>query len=60
MVKRSQKGTFIESSPFGKKNVSTRLLKEDEAKLIEQSKKFNLTPAEIARLAIAEWLKNHE
>ena len=58
-VSRDERGKFIESSPYGKKNVSTRLLKEDELKLLEQSEKLGLSPAEIARIAIAEWLKNN-
>ena len=58
-INRNERGRFIESSPYGKKNVSTRLLKQDELKLLEQSEKLGLSPAEIARIAIAEWLKNN-
>ncbi len=57
---RNKKGKFIECSPYGKKNISTRLPKSDEEKLLKQSEKLGLSPAEIARIAIAEWLAKQE
>lgn len=58
--KRNSNGKFIESSPYGKKNLGIRLLKKDESTLIKMAKEKDITPTELARIAIAEWLKQQE
>ena len=54
---RDKTGKFVESSPFGKKVISCRLYKTDQENFLNQSQELGLTPAELARLAIKEWLE---
>lgn len=57
---RDKEGKFLESSPYSKKQLAIRLLKQDEKKLREQAEKEGVTPTELARKAIAEWLNQQE
>ena len=57
---RNKKGEFTNSSPYSKKHLSVRLLKEDDKTLKDLAVKKNITPTELARIAIAEWLKQQE
>ena len=56
--RRDKEGKFIETSPFGKKIISVRLLKSDQEKFLDQSKNRGLSPTELARVAISEWLES--
>ncbi len=57
---RDDKGKFIESSPFGKKLIAVRLFKSDQEKFFSQSEKLGISPTELARKAITEWLNEKE
>lgn len=57
---RNKEGKFVESSPFGKKVISVRLLKPDQDKLLIASEKLGVSPTELARQAISEWLESKE
>ena len=54
---RNEQGRFIESSPFGKKVISIRLLKPDEDKFLSVSQSLGVSPTELARQVINEWLE---
>ncbi len=57
---RDSGGKFIKASPYGQKNIGIRLLKEDEAKLLKMAEEKGITPTEMGRIAIAEWLAMRE
>ncbi len=57
---RDEKGQFTDSTPYAKRILAVRLFKEDDKKISEKAKKKGMTPTEIARIAIAEWLKQNE
>ena len=55
---RDSNGKFVKSSPYGNKNLGIRLLKKDELTLLEIAKQRDITPTELGRIAITEWLAN--
>ena len=55
---RNEEGKFVESSPFGKKVISVRLLKDDQDKFLVISGELGISPTELARQIISEWLRN--
>ena len=57
---RNKEGKFVEYSPLGKRVISVRLPKPDENKLLSFSEKMGISPTELARMAISEWLKANE
>lgn len=56
---RNERGQFANSSRYSEKIISVRLYKDDEVKLLKKSEELGLTPAQIARIAIAEWLEQN-
>ena len=55
---RNEEGKFIESSPYGKKVISVRLLKDDQDEFLVVSEELGISPTELARQIISEWLRN--
>ena len=54
---RNKEGKFVKFSPLGDKTIGLRLYKEDQQKFLEVAEKFDMSPTELARYAIQEWLK---
>lgn len=57
---RNEKGQFKESSSYAKNPLAIRLFKDDDEELKNKAKQRGITATEMGRIAIAEWLKNHE
>ena len=55
---RDKTGKFVESSPFGKNFIAVRLLKEDQDKFLVVSEELGVSPTELVRQVVSEWLKN--
>ncbi|MGK7938308.1 MAG: hypothetical protein AB4206_21290 [Xenococcaceae cyanobacterium] len=54
---RNKEGKFVKFSPLGDKNIGLRLYKEDQEIFLKIAKEFDMSPTELARYAIREWLK---
>ena len=55
---RNEKGKFAEYSSLGKKLISVRLFKADQDKFLAIAEELGVSPTELARQAINDWLKN--
>ena len=53
---RNEEGKFVESSPYGKKVISVRLLKADQDEFLVIAEELGISPTELARRIISEWL----
>lgn len=54
---RDREGKFLESSDLGDKTLGLRLFKKDQSKFLRIAEEMGLTPTELCREAINEWLK---
>ena len=54
---RNKEGKFVKFSPLGDKNIGLRLYKEDQEIFLKIAEDFGMSPTELARHAIREWLK---
>ena len=57
---RNKEGKFVKSSPLGDKTLGLRLYKKDQEKFLEIAKEFDMSPTELARYAIQEWLQTKQ